>query len=103
MLASLADTTGSLTVNVFDNEAKDMLRQSADDFSVVKEGGDTEELRKVLAGPCLGDLWSVRLQVRPNEYQGEVRKRVQVANMARVDFARESRAMLERIQAKLAA
>lgn len=103
MLAQVTDATGQLNVNVFDDQAKDLFKSTADEMAELKEGGQeqVELFEQALKKPCLDEVWSMRVQVRPNEYNGEVRKRINVAAMNRVDFAKESKALIERIQAKL--
>jgi replication factor A1 len=106
MSATVSDVTGSMSVNVFDDQAKDLLGMSADDFAAHKEG-ETDEARagvkRALDAACFTELWSVRVQVRPNEYNNEVRKRVNVASMQKVDFARESEVLVRRIKGMMTA
>lgn len=95
-MLQVADASGSLIVTMYDDQAKDVLGMTADEMAVIKEGNGNayhEALRKA----CLGDVYYARVQVRPDTYKDEVRRRFNVAGLYRMDFAKESRNLIDRI------
>ncbi|WVZ11492.1 hypothetical protein V8G54_016022 [Vigna mungo] len=97
MVAKVCDTSGEAFFSVFNQEAEKIVGCSADDLDDLKsqEGEDNPynlKLKQVTWAPHL-----FRVSVTQNEYNNEKRQRITVRAVVPVDFAAESRMMLEEI------
>jgi len=103
MRCAIADAYGTAWVNLFNDQAEQLLGMKADDIAKLKEGGEQEvlEYERVMKAAQATE-WTMRVSVRAEEYQGEARRRIAVQSMGTVDFAKESGLLVNKINALLA-
>ncbi|KAJ9560057.1 hypothetical protein OSB04_005217 [Centaurea solstitialis] len=98
LAAKFSDATGGAWFSVFNNEAEKIIGCSADELDKMKSEGDGSgfqlQLKKATWVPYL-----FRVSVAPREYNNEKRQRITVRAVAPVDFAAESKFLLEEIAA----
>ncbi|KAI3685030.1 hypothetical protein L6452_34261 [Arctium lappa] len=96
LAAKFSDATGGAWFSVFNNEAEKIIGCSADELDKMKSQGDGSDfqlqLKKATWVPHL-----FRVSVAPREYNNEKRQRITVRAVAPVDFAAESKFLLEEI------
>ncbi|KAI4343969.1 hypothetical protein L6164_011252 [Bauhinia variegata] len=97
MVVRVSDASGEAYVSVFNEEAEKIVGCSADELDNLKtqEGEDNpyqQKLKQVTWVPHL-----LRVSVSQNEYMNEKRQRITARAVAPVDFAAESRFLLEEI------
>ncbi|KAL4559327.1 hypothetical protein LXL04_031465 [Taraxacum kok-saghyz] len=96
LAAKFSDVTGGAWFSVFNDEAEKMIGCSADELDNLKSQGDGSDyqlqLKKATWVPYL-----FRVSVQPREYNNEKRQRFTVRSVAPVDFAAESKFLLEEI------
>ncbi|KFK27878.1 hypothetical protein AALP_AA8G440900 [Arabis alpina] len=100
MVVKVSDSTGETWFSSFNDEAEKMIGCSADELNKLRsEGGETNEFQTKLKEAT----WSshiFRVSVTQNEYNGEKRQRVTVKGVAPIDFAAETRLLLQDISKK---
>ncbi|XP_024973030.1 replication protein A 70 kDa DNA-binding subunit B [Cynara cardunculus var. scolymus] len=96
LAAKFSDASGGAWFSVFNNEAEKIIGCSADELDKMKSQGDGTDfqlqLKKATWVPHL-----FRVSVAPREYNNEKRQRITVRAVAPVDFAAESKFLLEEI------
>ncbi|KAK7347349.1 hypothetical protein VNO80_21879 [Phaseolus coccineus] len=97
MVARVCDTSGEAFISVFNEEAEKIVGCSADDLDDLKsqEGEDNPYNLKLKQATWVPHLF--RVSVSQNEYNNEKRQRITARAVVPVDFAAESRIMLEEI------
>lgn len=100
LLIKMADSSGEASLNLFNDEAEKLLGMSADELHELREGDPGGEL-PVLEKALWTD-WTLKVQTRSKEYNGQTKLRVNVMSMQRTDYDAESARMLAEI-AKLTA
>lgn len=101
MQAKVTDHTGEATVSIFNDQAERLLGLTADELAVLKEDGSEEATAKkeaILKKACWTE-WQTRVMTKSREYNGDVKLRINVQDLAPVDYAKESGLLLQRIQA----
>ncbi|CAA7030879.1 unnamed protein product [Microthlaspi erraticum] len=100
MVVKVSDSTGETWLSSFNDEAEKIIGCSADELNKLRsEGGEVNEFQTKLKEAT----WSshvFRVSVTQNEYNGEKRQRVTVKGVAPLDFAAETRLLLEDISKK---
>ncbi|XP_071690614.1 replication protein A 70 kDa DNA-binding subunit B-like [Rutidosis leptorrhynchoides] len=96
MSAKFSDVTGGAWFSVFNDEAEQILGCSADELDKMKSQDDANDfhtqLKKATWVPHV-----VRVMVAPREYNNEKKQRITVKAVAPVDFAAESKFLLDEI------
>ncbi|CAH1442944.1 unnamed protein product [Lactuca virosa] len=96
LAAKFSDVSGGAWFSVFNDEAEKIIGCSADELDSLKSQGDGSDyqlqLKKATWVPLL-----FRVSVQPREYNNEKRQRITVRSVAPVDFAAESKFLLEEI------
>ncbi|CAI9266842.1 unnamed protein product [Lactuca saligna] len=96
LAAKFSDVSGGAWFSVFNDEAEKIIGCSADELDSLKSQGDGSDfqlqLKKATWVPYL-----FRVSVQPREYNNEKRQRITVRSVAPVDFAAESKFLLEEI------
>ncbi|CAN6313601.1 unnamed protein product [Urochloa humidicola] len=101
MVIKVSDPTGEAWVSVFNEHAEKILGCSADELDRIrKEEGEESYTQKLKEATWVPHLF--RVSVVQNEYMNERRQRITVRTEAPVDYAAESKYLLEEI-AKLTA
>ncbi|XP_062216405.1 replication protein A 70 kDa DNA-binding subunit B-like [Phragmites australis] len=101
MVIKVSDPTGEAWVSVFNEHAERIIGCSADELDRIrKEEGDDSYILKLKAATWVPHLF--RVSVAQHEYMGERRQRINVKSESPVDYAAESKYLLEEI-AKLTA
>jgi replication factor A1 len=95
MSAKFTDISGEMNVQVFDDQAKVLLGQSADDASELRDK-DPSKFSALLQDATWSE-WVLRVKAQAQEYNGEVRQRYAVVEIKPVDFVAETRRALELI------
>ncbi|KAL8252704.1 hypothetical protein R6Q59_036397 [Mikania micrantha] len=94
--AKFSDASGGAWFSVFSNEAEKIIGCSADELDNMKSKDDASDfqtqLKKATWVPYL-----FRLTVATREYNNEKRQRITVSSVSPVDFAAESKLLLEEI------
>jgi replication factor A1 len=100
MAVKVTDSSGETWISSFNDEAEKILGCSADELNKLKsEEGEVNEYQTKLKEAT----WSshvFRVSVTQNEYNGEKRQRVTVKGVAPLDFAAETRLLLQDISNK---
>ncbi|KAG5056551.1 hypothetical protein AAZX31_05G019900 [Glycine max] len=97
MVAKVSDGSAETFISVFNQEAEKIVGCSADDLDNLKlqEGEDNPYQMTLKEATWAQHLF--RVSVTPNEYNGEKRQRITVRAVVPVDFAAESRFILEEL------
>ncbi|XLS78890.1 hypothetical protein HN51_063115 [Arachis hypogaea] len=97
MVVKVADESGEAYVSVFNEEAEKIVGCSADELDTLKsqEGEDNPFQLKLKQATWVPHLF--RVSVSQNEYNNEKRQRITAKTVVPVDFAAESRLLLEDI------
>lgn len=93
----VSDASGAGWVNVFHEQACEMLGVDAETLHKLRESDPAAYERRVKAAQF--DTWSLKIKSKTEEYQGESRRRLTVAHCARPDYAAEAKHLLSLIQA----
>ncbi|XWS51231.1 hypothetical protein CRYUN_Cryun12cG0158800 [Craigia yunnanensis] len=98
MVSKISDASGEAWVSAFNEEAEKIVGRSADELDKLKsEVGEInayqQKLKETTWVPHL-----FRVSVTQNEYNNEKRQRITVKSVAPIDFAEESRFLLEEIK-----
>ena len=96
--ARVMDTAGELPVQVFNDQAETLLGMTADELAAVRESNDVQ-YRDIMKRVMWSE-WMVKVKAQTQEYQGEQRQRYAVVELKPVDYAVESRRLLEAIKNK---
>ncbi|KAL2961163.1 hypothetical protein AAZX31_17G076300 [Glycine max] len=95
MVAKVSDASAETYISAFNQEAEKIIGCSADDLDNLKsQEGEVNPYQMTLKEAT----WAqhlFRVSVTPNEYNGEKRQRITVRAVVPVDFAAESRFLLE--------
>ena len=81
----VSDASGAGWVNVFHEQACEMLGVDAETLHKLRESDPAAYERRVKAAQF--DTWSLKIKSKTEEYQGESRRRLTVAHCARPDYA----------------
>ncbi|RLN39553.1 replication protein A 70 kDa DNA-binding subunit B [Panicum miliaceum] len=101
MVIKVSDPTGEAWVSVFNEHAEKIIGCSADELDRIRrEEGDDSYILKLKEATWVPHL--IRVSVAQHEYMNERRQRITVRTEAPVDYAAESKYLLEEI-AKLTA
>ncbi|KAJ7978736.1 Replication protein A subunit [Quillaja saponaria] len=97
MIVKVMDASGEAWISVFNEEAEKIIGCSADELDNFKsqEGEENQYQLKLKEATWTPHLF--RVSVSQNEYMNEKRQRITVRATAPVDFAAESRFLLEEI------
>ncbi|MED6145034.1 Replication protein A 70 kDa DNA-binding subunit B [Stylosanthes scabra] len=97
MVVKVADESGEAYVSVFNDEAARIVGCSADELDILKsqDGEDNPFQLKLKQATWVPHLF--RVSVSQNEYNNEKRQRITARAVVPVDFAAESRLLLEDI------
>ncbi|KDD75781.1 hypothetical protein H632_c502p2 [Helicosporidium sp. ATCC 50920] len=95
--ARIVDQGGEAFCQVFDDAGQALLRQTADQLAEARQGDRPEAFKAALRAACW-ETWSLRLRLTVQEYNGELRKRYAVADVQPMDWALESRRMIQALQ-----
>ncbi|KAK9828112.1 hypothetical protein WJX81_005736 [Elliptochloris bilobata] len=101
MQARFCDDSGEATLSVFDDQARMLLGMAADEVAPLKEAPDPKPYEAMLERVAWSE-WLLRVQSRSQEYNGELRQRLSVASLKRIDFIEESRRMVALLTASSA-
>ncbi|KAH1114828.1 hypothetical protein J1N35_008206 [Gossypium stocksii] len=98
MVSKISDTRGEAWVSAFNEEAEKIVGCSADELDKLKsEQGDIDGYQqKLKEATWVPHLF--RVSVAQNEYNNEKRQRITVRAVAPINFAEESRFLLEEIK-----
>ncbi|CAN6587512.1 unnamed protein product [Malus baccata var. baccata] len=96
-VARVTDVSGETYLSLFNDEAERVIGCSADELDKLKsqDGDENEFQQKLKEATWVPHLF--RVSVTLNEYNNEKRKRITARAVAPVDFAAESRFLLEEI------
>ena len=94
----VADASGGAWVNVFHEQAVEMLGVDAEELHQIREKDQAAYERRVKAAQF--SQWSLKIRSKTEEYQGESRRRLTVAACAPPDYAAEAKNLLALIQGK---
>uniref|UniRef100_A0A5B6ZAT6 Replication protein A subunit n=1 Tax=Davidia involucrata TaxID=16924 RepID=A0A5B6ZAT6_DAVIN len=97
MVVKVSDASGEAWLSTFNEQAEQIVGCSADELDKLKsqEGEENLFLLKLKEATWVPHLF--RVSVMPREYMNEKRQRITVRAVAPVDFAAESRFLLEEI------
>ncbi|KAF3551527.1 hypothetical protein DY000_02000346 [Brassica cretica] len=97
MAVKVSDSTGEAWFSAFNDEAEKMIGCTADELNVLKseEGEGNEFQTKLKEATWSSHLF--RVSVSQQEYNSEKRQRITVRGVAPVDFAAETRLLLQDI------
>ncbi|PWZ38739.1 Replication protein A DNA-binding subunit B [Zea mays] len=96
MVIKVSDPTSEAWVSVFNEHAEKIIGCSADELDRIrKEEGDDNYVLKLKEATWVPHLF--RISVTQDEYMNEMRQRITVRGEAPVDFAAESKYLLEEI------
>lgn len=90
--AKVMDVSGECSVQVFNEQAEQLLEMKADELAELRET-DAKQFQEVLKSV----LWKdnvLRLKAQAQEYQGEVRQRYAIVDIKPFAYAEESRRLL---------
>ncbi|KAL6771853.1 RFA3 [Auxenochlorella protothecoides x Auxenochlorella symbiontica] len=93
--AKVVDESGECFVQVFNDQAQELLGMSADDLAALKDAEPSRFLATLKAASWKD--WALRVKASAQEYNGEQRQRFALAEIKPLDFAAESRRMLSLI------
>ncbi|CAH8388066.1 unnamed protein product [Eruca vesicaria subsp. sativa] len=97
MAVKVSDSTGEAWFSAFNDEAEKMIGCTADELNMLKseEGEGNEFQTKLKEATWSSHLF--RVSVSQQEYNSEKRQRITVRGVAPVDFAAETRLLLQDI------
>ncbi|KAK1387998.1 Replication protein A subunit [Heracleum sosnowskyi] len=97
MVAKVADASGEALLSFFNDQAENVVGCSADELDKLKsqDGDGSSYQMKLKEATWVPHLF--RVSVVPQEYNNEKRQRITVKTVAPVDYAAESRFLLEEI------
>ena len=93
----IQDHSGAGWVNVFHEQACEMLGVDAEELHAMRES-DPAAYERAVKRAQFAD-WHLKLKAKTEEYQGESRRRLTVLQCAKPDYAAEAKHLLERIRA----
>ena len=93
---TIADSTGSRMITLFNDQAQEMIGHSADELYEMAEGGDSDKVGKIFKEAVFKSyLWT--LKVKQETYNDENRIKVVGQSMSEYDFAEESKRLIDGI------
>lgn len=95
--ATVADGMASSWVNIFDEQAQQLLGTSADDVFVQTEQGHNEHYDAVFAKAAFSE-WIFKCRVKEEDVNGEMRLKTQVVRMEPVNYVTECRDMIAALE-----
>lgn len=98
MRVKMSDASGGAWVNVFHEQAVEMLGIAAEDLHALRETNPAAYERRVKAAQF--NTWSLKIRSKTEEYQGESKRRLTVAHCSAPDYAAEAKHLLALIQGK---
>ena len=98
MQLKCADESGEAGVALFDEAARSLMGATADELAALREGGEgnSKAYEAALRSAAWG-TWVMRVQARTQEYGGEMKRRLAVHSLARMDWGTEARKMVAAI------
>ncbi|GLT25193.1 hypothetical protein SLA2020_003380 [Shorea laevis] len=97
LVLKVSDSSGDAWVSAFNEEAEQIIGSPADELDKLKsEEGTMNHQEKLKEATWIPHLF--RVSVTQNEYNNEKRQRITVRAVAPIDFAAESKTMLEEIK-----
>ncbi|KAK9106804.1 hypothetical protein Syun_022815 [Stephania yunnanensis] len=96
MVMKVSDPTGETWFSVFNEQAEKIIGCTADELDKMKQDGNGSSYQLKLKEAT----WAThlfRVTVKQNEYMNEKRQRIAVGTQSSIDFAAESRFLLEEI------
>ena len=93
----IQDTSGAGWVNVFHEQACEMLGMDAEALHAIREADPAKYERAVKRAQFCD--WHLKLKAKTEEYQGESRRRLTVLQCAKPDYAAEAKHLLGLIEA----
>ncbi|KAB1216835.1 Replication protein A 70 kDa DNA-binding subunit B [Morella rubra] len=97
MVVRVSDASGEAYVSVFNDEAEKIVGCSADELDKLKSQEGEENLYQLKLKQATWNPHLFRISVAQNEFNSGKRQRITVRTVAPVDFANESRFLLEEI------
>jgi len=93
-----ADESGEAGVALFDEAARSLMGSSADELAGLREGApDGGKGYEAALKSAAWGTWVMRVQARTQEYNGELRRRLAVHSLARMDWGAEARRLVAAI------
>ncbi|KAL8465230.1 hypothetical protein ACS0TY_034656 [Phlomoides rotata] len=96
MVVKVSDASGEAYLSVFNEQAEKIIGCTADELNEIKsqdgEGSYQKKLKEVTWSPHL-----FRVSVTPHEYNGEKKQRITIRAVAPIDYATESKYLVEEI------
>ena len=93
----LADSSAAGYVNAFDDQGKQIFGCSADELHAEKEADSGAYLRRLKRATWMP--WVVKTKSATDSYNGEQRRRITVASLAKPDWVQESAAIAQQLGA----
>ncbi|KAK7838737.1 replication protein A 70 kDa DNA-binding subunit B [Quercus suber] len=97
MVVKISDASGEAFLSVFNEEAEKIVGCSADELDKLKSEEGEENPYQLKLKQATWNSHLFRVSVAQNEYNNEKKQRITVRAVAPVDFAAESRFLLEEI------
>ncbi|KAK9278587.1 hypothetical protein L1049_028159 [Liquidambar formosana] len=97
MVVKVSDASGEAWVSVFNEQAEQIIGCSADELDKLKSQEGDQNLYQLKLKEATWVPYLFRVSVVQNEYMNEKRQRITAKSVAPVDFAAESRLLLEDI------
>ncbi|XP_051115840.1 replication protein A 70 kDa DNA-binding subunit B [Andrographis paniculata] len=100
MVVKVSDATGEAYFSVFNEQAEKIIGCTADELNELRsQDGESSYQMKLKEAMWRAQL--LRVSVTPHEYNNEKRQRITVRSVAAVDYAAESKYLLEQISNKI--
>ncbi|XP_051115831.1 replication protein A 70 kDa DNA-binding subunit B-like [Andrographis paniculata] len=100
MVVKVSDATGEAYLSVFNEQAEKIIGCTADELNELRsQDGESSYQMKLKEAMWRAQL--LRVSVTPHEYNNEKRQRITVRSVAAVDYAAESKYLLEQISNKI--
>ncbi|KAK9278051.1 hypothetical protein L1049_027609 [Liquidambar formosana] len=97
MVVKVSDASGEAWVSVFNEQAEQIIGCSADELDKLESQEGDQNLYQLKLKEATWVPYLFRVSVVQNEYMNEKRQRITAKSVAPVDFAAESRLLLEDI------
>ncbi|KAL3678223.1 hypothetical protein R1sor_021179 [Riccia sorocarpa] len=97
MLAKISDCSGEAWISAFNEQAETILGHSAESLNDIRlQDSEQKEFQRILKGAAW-ESRMMRISVQQHEYMSEKRQRITVRSVSPVDWAAESRLLLEKL------
>ncbi|KAL2642129.1 hypothetical protein R1flu_009716 [Riccia fluitans] len=97
MLAKVSDHSGEAWISAFNEQAETILGHTAESLNDIRsQDSEEKEFQAILKGAAW-ESRMLRISVQQNEYMSEKRQRITVRSVSPVDWAAESRLLLEKL------